>query len=107
MRSRSAGGDEPLEEVVDLGVVGHQHLHPGTVSELELSRCEARPGASGAPLSAEVDGIAGPHVLPAGDGMGHVVQCHSVDGVPWHPSTLVPNGRRCRDEREASQARQL
>ena len=63
----------------DLGVVGHEQLDPGAVPEPELCRVRTRRRAARAPLGTEVDGVAVPDVLPAGDGVGDVVEHDAAD----------------------------
>ena len=97
----AAGGEEPGQEVVDLDVPGHEDLDPGAVGEAELGRGESRPRAAGVPLRTEVGGVAVPGVLPAGYGVGDVVEDGALDpgpsgGCGRHPHRLVATHGRCR-----------
>ena len=95
VRPRPAGGEEAGQEVVDLDVPGHEHLDPGGVGEPELGGGEPGAGAARVPLGPEVGGVAVPDVLPAGDGVGDVVEDGALDArvTRWVRSTSLQPGR--------------
>ncbi len=67
-----------------MDVVGHEHLHPGAIGEPELAGGESRAGPARVPLRPQVDGVAGPDVLPTAYGVGDVIEDHIVDGLSVH-----------------------
>jgi hypothetical protein len=92
-------GEKSTEEVVGLDVIGHEHLDPCPVGELDLTRGEAHPRPSRTPRCPQVDRIPVPGVLPPGHGMGHVIEGNSFDGRSDHGHRLVGESGCCRNGR--------
>jgi hypothetical protein len=82
VRPRTAGGQEPLEEVVALHRVGLQHLHLHAVRVGHLRRREARAVAAAEPPTGEITRVPGPGVRLALGGDGDVVEVDVCDHDP-------------------------
>ena len=96
--ARTGFGHEPVEEVIDMDVVGHEDFDARPIGEAELTGGKAGTRSARAPLGPEFDGIAGPDVLPSGYGVCHMIENRCLDGLFTHGSSLLLDGTRCRTD---------